>query len=76
MVRRSGITEILWAAIFFSDPCLFGYIFSEKVPIETFTYHLKAHTLSNKLVSKVFVQKKGKKVMTATNMCSNFGFQV
>ena len=38
-----------------------------------FTYHLKAHTISNKLVSKVSVQKKGGKVMTATNMCSNFG---
>ena len=24
-----------------------------------FTYHLKAHTISNKLVSKVFAQKKG-----------------
>ena len=38
-----------------------------------FTYHLKAHTISNKLVSKVFAQKKGGKVMTATNMCSDFG---
>ena len=36
-----------------------------------FTYHLKAHTISNKLVSKVSAQKK--EVMTATNMCSNFG---
>ena len=26
-----------------------------------FTYHLKAHTISNKLVSKVFAQKKGEK---------------
>ena len=35
---------------------------------------LKAHTISNKLVSKVSAQKKGgEKVMTATNMCSNFG---
>ena len=25
------------------------------------------------MVSKVFAQKKGGKVMTATNMCSNFG---
>ena len=32
--------------------------------IETF-YHLKAHTISNKLVSKVSAQKKGGKVMTA-----------
>ena len=30
-----------------------------------FTYHLKAHTLSNKLVSKVFAQKKGGEVLTA-----------
>ena len=30
------------------------------MPIETFfTYHLKAHTISNKLVSEVFAQKKG-----------------
>ena len=28
--------------------------------------HLKAHTISNKLVSKVFAQKKRKKVMAAT----------
>ena len=41
-----------------------------------FIYHFKAHTISNKLVSKVFAQKKGKKVMTATNMCYNFvGFR-
>ena len=39
-----------------------------------FTYHLKAHTRSNKLVLKVSAQKKGGgEVMTATNMCSNFG---
>ena len=38
-----------------------------------FTYHLKAHTISSKLVSKVFAQKKqGKKNLTA-QMCSNFG---
>ena len=30
-----------------------------------FTYHLKAHTICNKLASKVFVQKKRGKVMTA-----------
>ena len=29
-------------------------------------YHLKAHTISNKLVSKVSALKKGEKVMTAT----------
>ena len=38
-----------------------------------FTYDLKAHTISNMLVIKVSAQKKGKKVMTTTNMCSNFG---
>ena len=38
-----------------------------------FTYHLKAHTISNKLVIEVSAQKKRGKVMTATNMCSNFG---
>ena len=31
------------------------------VPIDFFTYHFKAHTISNKLVSKVFAQKKGGK---------------
>ena len=31
------------------------------MPIETFTYHLKAHKISNKLVSKVSAQKKGGK---------------
>ena len=36
-------------------------------------YHLKAQTIGSKLVSKVSVQKKGGKVMIATNMCSNFG---
>ncbi len=43
-----------------------------------FTYYLKAHTISNKLVIKISAQKKGGgggggEVMTATNMCSNFG---
>ena len=31
------------------------------------SFHLKAHTISNKLVSKVSAQKKGEKVMAATN---------
>ena len=39
------------------------------------SHHLKAHTISNKLVIKVSAQKKGGGVMTATNMCSNFGGQ-
>ena len=30
-------------------------------------------TISNKLVSKVFAQKKGKKSYDSSNMCSNFG---
>ena len=43
-----------------------------------FTYHLKAHTISNKLVSKVFAQKKrggggGGGSYDSSNMCSNFG---
>ncbi len=37
------------------------------------TYHLKAHTISHKLVSKVFAQKKGGKSYDSSNMCSNFG---
>ena len=38
-----------------------------------FTYHFKAHTISNKLVSKVFAQKKGGKGYDSSNMCSDFG---
>ena len=38
-----------------------------------FTYHLKAHTISNKLVSNIFAQKKGGKSYDSSNMCSNFG---
>ena len=53
---------------FLSDPCFFGCTFKEKLPIETF--HISS---CNKLVSKVPAQKKGGEVMTATNMCSNFG---
>ena len=35
---------------------------------------LKAHTISNMLVSKsICTEERGEKVMTATNMCSNFG---
>ena len=36
-----------------------------------FTYHLKAHTISNKLVSKVFVQSKGEKVMSSQKCVQN-----
>ena len=52
------------------------------MPTETFyiSYHLKAHTISNKLVIKISAQKNGGGgggggggVMTATNVCSNFG---
>ena len=44
------------------------------MPIEIFfTYHLKAHTLSNKLVSIVFAQKKGGTSYDSSNMCSDFG---
>ena len=46
--------------------------FKKRCLYRLFTYQLKAHTISNKLVSKVFAQKKGGKVMTATNICSNF----
>ena len=38
------------------------------MPIETSTYHLKAHTISNKLVSKVFAQKKGGKSYDNSNI--------
>ena len=37
------------------------------------SHHLKAHTISNKLVSKVSAQKKGGKSYDSSNMCSNFG---
>ena len=39
-------------------------------------YHFKAHTISNKLVSKISAQKKGKKVMTAQICVTFFWFQV
>ena len=42
--------------------------------LRLFTYDLKAHTISNKILSNVFAtDEKEKKVMTATNTCSNFG---
>ena len=44
---------------FFSDPYLFGCIFYGRCILKYFTYHLKAHSISNKLVSKVSAQKKG-----------------
>ena len=34
---------------------------------------LKAHTICNKLISKVFPQKKGGGSYDSSNMCSNFG---
>ena len=39
---------------------MFGYIFQEKVPIETF-YISSSHTISNKLMIKVSAQKNGGK---------------
>ena len=42
-----------------------------------FIYHFKAHTISNKLVSKVFAQKKGKKSYNSSKYVFNFWwFQV
>ena len=38
-----------------------------------FRYHVKANTISNKLLLKVSVQNKGGESCNATNMCSNFG---
>ena len=35
--RCLGIRHVaIWEVLFLSDPCVFGYIFQEKVPIETF----------------------------------------
>ena len=50
-----------------SDPCL------RKGAYRDISHFILKLTPSNKLVSKVSAQKKGGKVMTATNMCSNFG---
>ena len=45
---------------FLSDPCLFWmYLLRKDAYKRLFTYHLKAHTISNKMVSKVSAQKKG-----------------
>ena len=42
-----------------------------------FIYHFKAHTISNKLVSKVFAQKKGGKSYDSYKYVLQFwGFQV
>ena len=54
----------LGSAIFVS--LAFLHISSKK---RLFIYHFKAHTISNKLVTKGFAQKKGKKSYAATNMC-------
>ncbi len=40
--------------------------------LRLFIYHFKAHTISNKLVSKISAQKKGKKSYDSSNKCYNF----
>ena len=40
---------------------MFGCISKKRCLLRHFTYHLKAHTISNKLISNVSAQKKGEK---------------
>ena len=40
---------------------MFGYISKKRCLYRLFIYHFKAHTISNKLVSKVFAQKREEK---------------
>ena len=51
---------------------MFGYIFSEKVPIDTF--YLLSYSTHNKQQAGIiiFFTEEREKVMTATNMCSIF----
>ena len=57
----SYVCHKLESAIFLV-PLPFLHVSSKKRCLQRlFTYHLKAHTISNKLVSKVSAQKKGKK---------------
>ena len=63
---------------FLSDPCVFGYIFEEKVPIETFYIPSQSTHNKQQADNKIICIKEkggggGGGVMTATNMCSNFG---
>ena len=46
------------------------------MPIETFYIHLKAHTISNKLVSKISAQKKGRKSYDSYNVFKFQRFEV
>ena len=51
---------------------LVAYCVCLKMPWEEVgskNYHLKAHTISNKLVSKVFAQKKGEKKLWQLQIC-------
>ncbi len=55
---------------------MFSDVFSKKRCIRYFAYHLKVHTISNKLVLKGSAKKKGEKCYDSYNMCSNFsGFR-
>ena len=70
MLRRGGITDICRRAWELGLPQTGGAVFlvtlacldissKKRCLYRLFTYHLKAHTISNKLVSKVFAQKNG-----------------
>ena len=75
MDTLSYVCHKLGSAIFLSDPCVFGCMYLLRKGAYRAFLHiiLKGYTISNKLVSKVFAQKKGEKSYDSSNMCSNFG---
>ena len=64
-MRLGVVCHKLGSAIFFVILACLDVSSKKRCLYRLFTYHLKAHTISNMLVSKVFAQKKGEKFMTA-----------
>ena len=62
---RSYVCHKLGSAIFLVALACLDISSKKRCQWRFFTYHLKAHIISNKLVSKVFVQNKGEKVMSS-----------
>ena len=63
MIRRGRVTDIAWALPFLSDLCVFGYIFYEKVPIETF--YISSQSTHNKQqagIKNICIKERGKKL--------------
>ena len=72
--RRLGVVcHKLGSAIFLVTLACLDLSSKKRGLYRLFTYHRKAHTISNKLVSKVFAQKKGGRSYDRSHMYSNFG---